>query len=113
MIIQGKERQDACIHPECPAEQWKEEGARGRVQHTGNFTFITDISAFIEFHPIQRITENTEYLNRMTVPKDISEYYRIIHYTNEYFLVLQIITLNTRVLQRFTDYQKNTVDILK
>ena len=113
MIIQGKERQDACIHPECPAEQWKEEGARGRVQHTGNFTFITDISAVIAFHPKQRITENTEYLNRMTVPKDISEYYRIIHYTNEYFLVLQIITLNTRVLQRFTDYQKNTVDILK
>ena len=45
MIIQGEERQNACIHPEWPAEQWEEKGAGGRIQHTGNFTFINDISA--------------------------------------------------------------------
>ena len=71
LIIQGKERQNACIHPEWPAEPWKEEGAGGRIQHTGNFTFINDISAIIAFHPKQKITENTEYLKRMTVSKDI------------------------------------------
>ena len=59
MIIPGKERQDDGILLECPAEQSKEEGVRGWVQYAGNFTFITDFSAFNEFHPIQRIRENT------------------------------------------------------
>ena len=61
MNIAGKERQEDGIFIECAAEQSKEEGARGWVRYAGNFTFITDFSAFNEFRPIQRIRENIEF----------------------------------------------------
>ena len=93
LIIQGEERQNACVHPQWPSEPWEEKGAGGRIQHTGNITFINDISDIIAFHPKHKIKENTEYLKRMRVLKDISEYYRIIQCTREYFRVLQVITL--------------------
>ena len=57
MNIPGKERQDDGILLEWPAEQSKEEGARGWVQYAGKF--IPDFSDFNEFRPIQRIRENT------------------------------------------------------
>ena len=59
MNIPGKERQDDGIFLEWPAEQSKEEGARGWVQYAGNFTFLPVFSYFNEFQPIQRIREKT------------------------------------------------------
>ena len=104
MIIKGEEGQTACVHPPWPSEPWEEKGAGGRIQHTGNFPFINDISGIIEFHPKHKIKENTEYFKRMRVLQDISEYYRIIQSTWEYFRVLQVSTLYYKVLQSITDY---------
>ena len=51
LIIQGEERQNACVHPQWPSEPWEEKGAGGRIQHTGNFSFIND--NLISLHSIQ------------------------------------------------------------
>ena len=64
------------------------------------------------FFCFQWVPSNTkdsgEYIvsYRLKVPKEPSEQCRLIQCTNAYFLVLQVITLNTRVLQRNTVYQK-------